>query len=421
MTPLHAFEALRAYRAARRVAGPSLDRAAFERWRDARLERWLRRDLPRVEAYRDAPPRLDALPVTDKAALLADFARHNRPGITAEEAREAAAGSGRIGRYVGGSSSGTTGRRGLFVVSRPETYRWLGSILAKTLHDLLPRPQRVALVLPAASGLYDSARGRVLLRLEFFSLAEGPERWREKIEAFDPTVVVAPPQALRHMAEEGFRLAPARVFSAAETLDPLDRTLIERALGLRLDEIYMASEGLFAVTCRRGRLHLAEDSVLFELEPVGGADERLVSPLVTAFRRDTQIMARYRMNDLLRMAPEPCACGSPLQTVDAVIGRMDDAFRFEGGGRTVLVTPDVLRNAVTGADPRIEDFRLAQRGGDVALRLDPSLPDEAASRARGSVQALLDARGTGARVSLLRASMPPPQGRKLRRVSREPA
>lgn len=84
--------------------------------------------------------------------------------------------------------------------------------------------------------------------------------------------------------------------------------MIEAAFG-PLEQIYMATEGLLAVTCRDGTLHLCEDSVKFEFEPVG---EGLVSPLVTAFRRQAQIMARYRLNDLLRLSTSPCRCGSPL-------------------------------------------------------------------------------------------------------------
>ena len=115
----------------------------------------------------------------------------------------------------------------------------------------------------------------------------------------------------------------------------------------------MATEGLFAVSCREGRLHLAEDSIHFEFEPAGGG---LVTPLITAFRRRTQIMARYQMNDLLRLSETPCRCGSPLRAVDEVVGRMDDVFRLPSAQGDILVTPDTVRNAVLKVDRRIDDF-----------------------------------------------------------------
>jgi len=280
--------------------------------------------------------------------------------------------------------------------------------------DLLWRRQRVAVILPQNTGLYDSARKSRRIDLRFFDLTLGPEDWRAALEDFAPTVIIAPPKMLRHFATAGFKLAPLRVFSAAETLDPIDRPVIETFFGRPLDQIYMATEGLFAVTCRQGGLHLAEDSVFFEFEPAG---DGLVMPLVTAFRRQTQIMARYRMNDLLRLSQTPCRCGSPLRTVEEIVGRMDDAFRLASPLGQILVTPDILRNAVLKADRRIDDFRLIQTAANaIELGLAPGLADEAATAAHHAVRTLLAARHATASVSLVRKELPLETGRKLRRV-----
>ena len=389
-----------------RLSRPGLSRDAFEAAQARALTRWLARDLPRVAAYAGPPERLQDLPVTDKAMLMAGFHRYNRPGITAEAAWQALATGAMPRGLTIGCSTGTSGNRGLFVVSEAERFRWLGSILAKTMADLLARPQRVAVVLPRDTRLYHSARHLPRLSLRFFDVTEGPGRWRAELEAYAPSVLLAPPRLLRHFAEEGFRLSPVRVFAAAETLDPPDRPVIERHFGLPLDQIYMATEGLFAATCRHGGLHLAEDSVFFEFEPAG---DGLVSPLVTCFRRETQIMARYRMNDLLRLANGPCPCGSPLRHVDGIVGRMDDCFRLPGGR---LVTPDVLRNAVLNAGPAITDFWLIQLSpAEAQLILPPGPPDRDAEAAARAVQALLPLR-----LTLTRAPLPLDPARKLRRV-----
>ncbi|WP_192256442.1 F390 synthetase-related protein [Mesorhizobium silamurunense] len=393
-------------------------RADFERWQAAALRRFLDRDLPRAPFYGKPPARLADLPVTDKALVMARFEDFNIHGLTANEAWAALARDGRAGSLTVGASTGTSGNRGLFVISEAEKYRWLGAILAKGAPDLLWRGMRVAVILPQNTGLYDSARKSKLIRLAFFDLTLGPEHWREALEAFDPTVIIAPPKMLRHFAAESFQLQPKRIFSAAETLDPVDRPVIEAFFRLPLDQIYMATEGLFAVTCRQGGLHLAEDSVFFEFEPAG---EGLVTPLVTAFRRRTQIMARYRMNDLLRLSEQPCRCGSPLCCVDEIVGRMDDVFRLSSKGGPILVTPDVLRNAVLKADRRIDDFRLVQIAPDaIELRLLPTLADEAAASAHQAVRALLEARKATATVTLIRAPLPLETSRKLRRVECRP-
>ncbi|MFN3824057.1 MAG: CoF synthetase [Pseudorhodobacter sp.] len=407
-------EALTSFWATRRLSRPGLSRARFEAAQATALRRWLDRDLPHVDAYGAPPERLEDLPVVDKATLMADFARFNRAGITADAVRAALEGDCRVAGFTVGASTGTSGNRGYFVISEAERYRWLGTLLAKALADMLWQRQRIAILLPQNTRLYGSARRVPHLDLRFFALAEGATGWRAGLEDYSPTVIVAPPKVLRHMVEAGFRLHPRRVFSAAETLDPVDRPIIEAGFGLPLDQIYMATEGLFAVTCRAGGLHLAEDSVFFEFEPVG---EGLVSPLVTCFRRQAQILARYRMNDLLRLSDRPCSCGSPLRGVAEVVGRMDDCFRLSGPGGAVLATPDILRNAVLKADGRITDFRIWQTGfGQVDLTLPPDLPEPAALAAQAALAEAIARLGAEAQVILRRAALPVEFGHKLRRV-----
>ncbi len=403
-----ALRGLTAFATAHRMGRAGLPRDRLLAWQGRQVRRWLARDLPRVAAFDAAPKPLSDLPVMDKATLMANFVAYNRHGITAEAVR-AALPDGRLGGLTVGASTGTSGNRGLFVISDTERFAWLGAILAKTMPDLLWRKQRVAVVLPQSTRLYDAARLTGRIDLRFVDIGSGEGHWRDALHRFAPSVIVAPPKVLRALATDWHAPPPLRVFSAAETLDPVDRPPIEARFG-RLEQIYMATEGLLAVTCREGRLHLAEDSVHFELEPVG---DGLVSPLITNFARRTQIMARYRMNDLLRVSNRPCPCGSPLLAIDEVVGRMDDCFQVAGR----MVTPDVLRNAVLGADARIDDFRLRQVADDrVVLTLAPGVPPEVAQVARGAVAARL---GEGCHVALEQAEMPLEMGRKLRRVMRE--
>lgn len=401
----------------RRLCRPGLGRHRFERAQRQALDHWLSKALPRTRAFAGYPPRLRALPVMDKATLMADFASYNMRGISADDVHAAMARDFRIGDLTVGASTGTSGNRGLFVISDAERFRWLGSILAKTIGDLLWRRPRVAIILPKDTRLYDSAKSFRQIQLKFFDLTDGPEAWRPALEAFAPTVIVAPPRILRHFAEASFRLSPVRVFSAAETLDPVDRPVIEAAFGAPLRQIYMATEGLLGVSCQHGRLHLAEDSVLFEYEPVGNS---LVSPLISSFRRQTQILARYRMNDLLRLDTEPCPCGSPLQPVSDVVGRMDDCFQLAGRSRLELITPDILRNTVLAADRRISDFRIVQRDPrTIDLVLPPDLADNAAEAALSGLRCLLAGRELSAVVALSRAPLPLDVTQKLRRVRQD--
>jgi len=416
-----AFHALHAFARTRRLARRLKTPADVFRWRTARLDRFLRRTVLRVPYYAGLSPRLlGDLPSMDKATLLANFEQLNRRGVTLAEVRAALdAGEQRVRGLVIGQSTGTSGNRGVFVISEAERFTWLGVILAKTLPDVLWARHRVALALPGYSKLYASAAesGRVALR--FFDLAEGVDAWRDQLRAFAPDVLVAPPKMLRNLAEGG-GLQPRHVFSGAEVLDAVDRRIIETGMGAKVREIYMATEGLLGVGCPRGVLHLAEDAVAFEWEAVG--DTGLVTPLITDFTREVQVMARYRMNDLLRLSPTRCLCGSPLQAVEGVEGRQDDVFHLPTatGSGFRMVTPDVVRNAIIDADRRILDFRVVQTGRDVVvLHLAQHLPAAAAQAARGALAAALARAGAVVGAIELSAGLDAPTDRKLRRVRRD--
>ena len=401
--------AARAYALARWRERTLRTREAIARYQARRL-RALGRHLAATIPFHAGidPERPERWPVVDKATLLARFAEFNVAGVTLDAARTALArGDARIGDLTLGCSTGTSGNRGYFVVSEAERFVWLGTLLAKALPDALWRRHRVALALPGFSRLYGAAGGGSRVSLGLFDLAEGVDGWAERFARFAPDTVVAPPKVLRLLAERRLLARGTTVFSAAEVLDPVDAGPIAQATGAAVRQIYMATEGLFGVSCRHGTLHLAEDAVAFEWEAEGA----LVKPVVTDFTRRAQAMARYRMNDLLRLSDASCPCGSAFQAVAAVEGRADDLFLLGG----VTVTPDVLRNALLDADRRVDDFRITQTGArEVAVVLPPGIDGEAVRRA---LETALKRLGTSAAITVSHG-IPPPDAVKLRRVRR---
>lgn len=371
-----------------------------------KLARWLAQSVPRVAFYAGRrSAQLDDLPIVDKETLMADFAAFNTAGVTAQMGWDAFAGDKTIGRYTVGASTGTSGNRGLFVISQAERFRWLGTILAKALPGFWKQRHRVAVLLPLNTPLYDSANRLSRLKLQFFDIGGN---WWDDLCAFLPTVIIAPPKILRLLAEQSAPVSPAYVFCGAEKLDDLDRAVIERYFGLTLGQIYMATEGLMAVTCPLGVLHLCEDTMHFELPPVVG-DPDLREVIISDFSRDVQIMARYRMNDLVRLGP-PCACGLPHRTLAEIVGRTDDCFHLPGG----MLTPDLLRNAVVDADRRITDFRVIQTAADAVEVLVPEGVDMAAVRAAFDV--LFTRKSITAQLTVRADPLPLDASRKLRRV-----
>lgn len=355
-------------------------------------------------------------PILDKSGMVANFDGLNLGHFPAAVLRaELAAGRERLGGYVIGHSTGTSGNRGYYLISDAERFVWLGTLLAKALPDALWRRHRVALVLPGLSSLYRSAGSASRIQLGFFDLAQGIGAWADDLDRFAPDTIVAPPKVLRLLAERG-GLEASHIFSGAEVLDPLDRAVIERLTRRTVREIYMATEGLFGVSCPHGTLHLAEDVVHFEWEtPVAGSTLR--APIVTDFTRRSQAMIRYRMNDLLELDPTPCACGSPFQPVRQIAGRADDVLSLTAtSGASVAVTPDVLRNAVVDADPAIQDFRILQTGPTaIEVRLSPGLAPEVEDRVRSKVEDRLRPFGVEPTITI-RRGLDVPFDHKLRRV-----
>lgn len=373
MTALHA---LASYARVRSFPYRIRSREALQSWQETRLQHWLAHDVPQVAAFaRQGALRLDDLPIMDKATLMEDFSRYTKAAISNAQGWAAFEGPKRLGALTVGASTGTSGNRGLFVISEAERFAWLGAILAKAVPEFWRHRERVAVVLPLDTPLYDSANRMARLSLAFFDINTPFDHLAAALDGFEPTLLIAPPRILRRLAGRPMRRPPRRVFSAAEKLEEMDRGPIEAGFGCRLDEIYMATEGLFAVTCKAGRLHLTEDCMHFAFESVGGG---LVRPILSDFSRKEQIMARYRMNDLLRLDPSPCACGSPLMGVAEIVGREDDLFWLQGqDGGVVELTPDILRNAIVDSDRAIDDFRLVQTGPramrlELAPHIDPT-------------------------------------------------
>jgi putative adenylate-forming enzyme len=116
------------------------DRAALEALQQKRLARFLADVLPRAPFYRDRPRTLAELPIVDKATTLARFAEFNTVGVTLDRALEVALAAERSrdfaptlpGGVTVGLSSGTSGTRGVFLVSDAERARWAGVMLARS-------------------------------------------------------------------------------------------------------------------------------------------------------------------------------------------------------------------------------------------------------------------------------------------------
>lgn len=380
MNPRLGLETLRQFIGAKRrwheLRGPELE--SFQHLRAIKLVRWVN---ARSGFYRSLWAGCDledwrALPTVDKASMMEHFSGFNTAGVTREAALELALRAegerdfspvlrGARGEALTvGLSSGTSGHRGVFLVSALETAAWAGVILARALHrpllDALRHGERIAFFLRANSNLYEGV-GQGRLRFCYFDLMTPLPQAVTRLEALNPSVLVAPPSMLLALSRLKPRIRPRQVIAVAEVLEPQDGAALEAAFGVVVSQIYQATEGLIAVSCPHAHLHLMEDLIAVQLEPVpGDASRSRFTPVLTDLWRRTQPIIRYRLNDVLRLESDRCACGNPWRTIAAIEGRSDDALEFHSADGPRLVFPDTIRRAVLLASDRVLEYAAVQ-------------------------------------------------------------
>lgn len=414
--------------AAVRWLRPLRTHAAVERRQARLLRRHLRFLAARSPYFRElsggAPLALEQLPLMDKAVMMTHFDELNTVGVHRDEALRLALDGERTREFEElldgcsvGMSSGTSGHRGLFVVSPREREAWAGTVLARTLPPRRILGHRIALFLRADNTLYESVASKAVT-FEYFDVFDDLQANLTRLAAFQPTILVAPPSVLLQIADRSadLGLAPQKVYSVAEVLEEADAARIRSGLGIDvLHQIYQCTEGFLARTCEHGTIHLNEDSVIFEREELGGG--RFV-PIVTDLRRRAQPIVRYRLGDILREKAAPCPCGSALTAIERIEGREGDTLLLPGrDGGTVPVFADALGRVLLFVDG-FRDHRVVQTG-PATLEVHLDVTDDAVrAEVAEEIRMLLDRLGCAQ--PSLRFEMYRPDGRsKMRRVRRD--
>jgi len=368
-------------------------REKLERYQRHRMQAFKKRVLSRLPFYRDfAGLPFDCTPVVDKALTLQHFADMNILGLGYAKGLALAQQGACYQGVTVGCSSGTSGNRGLFMVTDDEREKWAGAILAKALpRKGVFRRHRIALMLAAHSHLYDAANRSHRTTFRFFDLKQGLEAHLKALQDYQPTIIVGPAHVLGILADwtrnGELTIKPEKAIAGSEVLTPDLADRIAVAWGSPVHQIYQCTEGFLGITCEMGNLHLNEEYILFEQEWID-KERRAFNPIITDFSRRTQAVVRYRMNDVLIASPFPCPCGSPLMPIERIEGRMDDLLIFpsQKTGWAILF-PDAARAAILDAAPSATEFHLLQTGPDrLELGIEGHVPQseiDAATAALG--------------------------------------
>jgi len=310
------------------------------------------------------------LPLMNKAFMMEHFNALNCVGIDRDEALSLAIDgekqrefSEKLGGISVGLSSGTSGARGLFLVSDRERALWAGTVLAKFLPKGKIFGHRIAFFLRADNNLYETIDSK-LIRFRYFDLLRDMGENLSELADYRPTLLVAPPSALlciaRAMERRELRIKPEKVISVAEVLRAEDAAYLKAQFGLSvIHQAYQCTEGFLGYVCECGNFHLNEELVLIEREYL---DAQRFVPIVTDFTRQSQPIVRYRLNDILVEKRGHCPCGNRATLIRYIEGREDDVFYFAGiRQKEVAVFPDFISRCVIYAEG-VKNYKVVQDG-----------------------------------------------------------
>lgn len=294
--------------------------------------------------------------VTDRSVRLADLEAH----LTGSRAGE------RFGdRYWVNGTSGSTGRRGIFLFNRDEwcsvltsyarVYDWAG-VGAGLMHRV-----KMAVV-SSTSSLHQSAQVGSTVHSPWVPTLRVDSTWPipeivVKLNRWQPEVLVAYASMARILAGEQLAgrllIVPATVITASEVLTDATRSLLADAWGSVPYNTYGATEtaGIASECSEHRGLHLFEDLVITEAVdehnrsvPFGTFSEKI---LTTVLFSRTLPLIRYEISDSIMLADRRCPCGRAFGLIEAIQGRVEDVLHFTGErGHEVAVHPNVFHQVM---------------------------------------------------------------------------
>jgi phenylacetate-CoA ligase len=391
-----------------------------ERWSRERLRALQRERLADIvahaqthssfyrELYRGIDPRamrLEDLPVVSKAIMMEEFdafvtdPRLRRAELEAH-LETVEHDTLYLGEYRVMCSSGSTGRKGIYVYDRREWSEVLAGSMRWTdligVRPRLPRRVRIATI-NAPDAKHMTCRGAKSIDIGLFamlrlSVTQPMEELVDALNVFQPEAINAYPSVAAMLAQEQsegrLRIAP-RVVSTSSELRTEEMTARIRA-AWRVEPfncLGLTETGISAVDCSEHQgLHIFEDECLFEVVdernravPPGQPGEKV---LVTSLFRFTQPIVRMEVSDLLTLNEAPCACGRTLARIAVMGGRSDDVLEFPGvSGRTLRIHPIHLRSPLTKCS-EVTQYQIVQE----ADGLDCGVVLQSGTDAAGAVQ-----------------------------------
>lgn len=351
--------------------------------------------------------------VTDPQVRLADVERFVAdPRLLAEPY---------LGRYAVWTSSGSTGRPGIYLQDRDAlaiydallVTRFPRSREAASPFAVISAGGRFAMIAALGghfAGVVSWERMRrespwMAASMRTFSVLAPLHELVAQLNEFAPAVVASYPTTMLLLARERaagrLRIRPCALWSGGETLARVEREEIASAFGAPVIDGYGASECLqIAFDCGCGSLHLNSDWVILEAVDEHGravpAGEPSATCLLTNLANRVQPLIRYDLGDSLTYRAQRCRCGSPFPALE-VDGRRDDILVLVSASGARVSLPPLAVATVIEESSGVHRFQVIQ-SGPRALRVRFETPpevgrDQAWERILGSLRTYLDRHG----------------------------
>ncbi len=375
----------------------SADRLAAERERRLReLLAWSAQHSPfhaarlcGVDVNRFTEADLVSLPIMTKPDLMDHFDQVvTDPALTFDVVNEHIAGldddAYLLGQYRAVATSGTTGKRGLFVYGWDE---WTDFVLMATRWqgrngNSLPIDAPIASLF-ASNATHVSGALHAFLRdlsgkgsppLMHLSSALALPAIVAALNAAPPLVLQGYPSSVHLLALEAeagrLEISPQRVVTCGEQCTEEVKAAVAAAWGIEIYDYWGCSEGAYALPCAAAAgMHLSDD--LFIIEPVdehGNAvpeGQRAAKILLTNLYNRTQPLIRYELNDSMTITTDVCSCGSAHRRITELGGRSDGFFVYPGGTVVQLLGIET----VLLSDPHVVGLQVSQtpRGAAISV------------------------------------------------------
>ncbi|BCE03138.1 F390 synthetase-related protein [Marinicellulosiphila megalodicopiae] len=337
-------------------------RTQLLKWQQHKIKRHLKWVCQHSEFYKDYKNKpLNEFPIMNKSIMMENFNALNTANLDKAELFELALNAEKtrqfdqsiINSITVGLSTGTSGQRGLFLASKNERVKWTGTIFAKLLPNLKQK-HRIALLLRADSPLYQTA-GKGRIQFHYADVTQPLEQWLAQLVEFNPTVIVGSAQAIQLCAQHKQGLNPTTVISAAEVLTAEDEAFIEQAFNKPVKQIYQCTEGFLACSDSNNIMRWNEDNI--HIEPHWLNEEKThYSPIITDFRRKTQPIIRYLLDDIIEAGED----SGVFKSIKSISGRCGDRLHLQNQKTSAIILPDLIYRAVSYVSDELIDYRITQ-------------------------------------------------------------